>query len=85
MIVTIAAFTSLTAETRVVRGPYLQSASTNAVTICWRTDSYLPSRVFYGTNAAAPDSLAFDVTEKTEHALRLTGLAPDTVLPLCAL
>jgi hypothetical protein len=80
VIAAIAIFTCSTgdAATRVVRGPYLQSATTNAVTVCWRTDSFVGSRIAYGTNAAALDNLALD-EERTEHALRLTGLAPDTI------
>jgi hypothetical protein len=64
--------------TRVVRGPYLQSATTNAITICYRTDWYIQGCVAYGTNESTLDSLAIDPEERTEHAIRLTGLEPDT-------
>ena len=64
--------------TRLLRGPYLQSGGSNAMTICWRTDWYVPGRIAYGTNPASLNLVAFDPEEYAEHAMRLTSLQPDT-------
>jgi hypothetical protein len=63
---------------RLLRGPYLQSGGSNTITLCWRTDWYVSSRVLYGTNPAALNLVAFDPEEWVNHALRINGLEPDT-------
>jgi Calcineurin-like phosphoesterase/Immunoglobulin domain/Purple acid Phosphatase, N-terminal domain/Bacterial Ig domain len=61
-----------------LRGPYLQSGSSTSIVVCWRTDWYVNSVVRYGTNPAALDIALTNATSETEHAMRLTGLLPDT-------
>jgi hypothetical protein len=62
----------------VTRGPYLQLASDNSITIRWRTDLGTDSVVRYGTS---PDELmrtARDPRPATEHEVTLHGLEPAT-------
>ncbi len=62
----------------VTRGPYLQMATSSSIVIRWRTDEATDSMVRYGE---APGSLGFTASAPaltTEHAVRLTGLPPDT-------
>ena len=66
------------AEVALLRGPYLQSGTTERVVVRWRTDVAAGSRVEFGL---APDAL--DRTKQvdgatTEHAVELTGLEPET-------
>ena len=61
-----------------LRGPYLQSGSSTSLVVCWRTDWYINSVVRYGTNPASLDFVLTNDTSKTEHAVLLTGLLPDT-------
>ena len=60
------------------RGAYLQNGSPNSITVRWRTASPANSVVRYGTG---PDTLTLSETvsgRRTDHEVRLTGLAPDT-------
>lgn len=62
----------------VLRGPYLQSAAADRMTVCWRTDVDTTSELSYGLS---PDALPPPVVEpgtRTEHAITLTGLLPAT-------
>jgi hypothetical protein len=62
----------------VTRGPYLQQGTPTSVTVRWRTATATDSRVRYGD---APGNLTavVDVAgSATEHAVMLSGLAPDT-------
>lgn len=62
----------------IVRGPYLQMVTADAITIRWRTDKACVGAVDW---SAADDSLGNRVSEdaaSTEHELRLTGLTADT-------
>ena len=59
------------------RGPYLQMANPSALTVCWRSSQAGTGRVRYGTAAnALTNEKAGGRT--TNHAIRLTGLDPDT-------
>ena len=63
---------------RVIRGPYLQLGTDAEVSIHWRTNLATDARVQYG---AAPGSLnlsVVDPTVGTDHAVRISGLAPET-------
>ncbi|MFM8359796.1 MAG: metallophosphoesterase, partial [Verrucomicrobiota bacterium] len=63
----------------VTRGPYLQNVTPDAITLRWRTSVNSDSRVRYGTSADNLAATAASATLKTEHEIRLTGLAPDTL------
>src|SRR5262245_42511137 len=72
------AFSLSQAAAALSRGPYLQMLTKEAVTICWRTDGPLDSRVRFGL---AQDELAWEVTDvvvETNHVVTLTNLAPGT-------
>lgn len=62
---------------QLVRGPYLQAVTPDAITIRWRTDVPTDSRVNYGTHSSdfPPNT---DATLTTEHIVRLSGLTPAT-------
>lgn len=61
-----------------LRGPYLQVATSNSIIIRWRTDTYDRSRVWYGSSPADLSHIADDSTLVTEHIVRLSGLQPET-------
>ena len=63
----------------VTRGPYLQLGSATGVVIRWRTDVPTDGRVRYGASPSALTNIAGPSTVRTEHAVRLTGLTPDTL------
>ena len=70
---------SITAQAQTVtRGPYLQSANDDAVTVRWRTDVATDSVVRYGATAGNLDQSASVGGSTTEHGVRLTGLAPSS-------
>ena len=61
-----------------VRGPYLQAATTTNIVVRWRTDSPADSRVQFGL---ASDALSWKVSDPaltTEHIVTLTNLSPGT-------
>ena len=61
------------------RGPYLQMPAPHAVTLRWQTATATIGSVRYGL---LPKQLGYHVTEGRageEHALRLTGLQPNTL------
>jgi acid phosphatase type 7 len=61
-----------------IRGPYLQSATSNSMVVRWRTDALSRSRVRYGLTVGNLDLVADDNTLKTEHIVKLIGLEPKT-------
>ena len=63
---------------QIVRGPYLQSGGANGMTVCWRTDRATNSLVRYGTTPGNLNLVASNTATLTDHALRITGLNPDT-------
>ncbi len=70
----------LSAQTpQIVRGPYLQLGTEDAISIRWRTDVATDSKLWWG---AAPGSLLATMTRpgsRTDHEIRINGLAPRTV------
>jgi acid phosphatase type 7 len=70
--------TSLAFAATVVRGPYLQTASSDSITVRWRTDTATDSRVQFGTTAGSLTLSASNGTATTEHIVKLTGLSPNT-------
>jgi len=64
--------------TTVIRGPYLQKANSNSITIKWRTNTATESIINYGTSLGVLNSTVFDNTLKTEHELLIPGLIANT-------
>jgi hypothetical protein len=64
---------------RILRGPWLQTGTPTNIIVRWRTDWFEHSRIAYGTNATLLDQIASQSTPTVEHALQLSGLAPDTI------
>jgi hypothetical protein len=63
---------------QVIRGPYVQSAAADRMTVCWRTDVASTSELSYGL---AADTLAVPEVQsgtRTDHAVTVTGLQPAT-------
>jgi hypothetical protein len=63
---------------QVVRGPYLQSAGPDRMTVCWRTDVATTSELAWGDTVAVSGVPAIDPGTRTDHAVTLTGLAAAT-------
>jgi len=61
-----------------IRGPYLQVATSVSINIRWRTDVANRSRVRYGLQPDALNLLQDDSTLNTEHNVKLSGLQPGT-------
>lgn len=63
---------------QIIRGPYVQSAASDRMTVCWRTDVATTSELSHGLSV---DSLGTPVVvpgNRTDHAVTLTGLQPAT-------
>jgi acid phosphatase type 7 len=63
---------------KIIRGPYLQAAGSNTMTVRWRTDQPTNSQVAYGTSATKLSQTSGDPQPVTEHIVTLTGLKPAT-------
>ncbi|WP_217605050.1 metallophosphoesterase family protein [Chitinophaga sp. GbtcB8] len=61
-----------------LRGPYLQVATSNSIIIRWRTTTMTRSVVNYGTAANQLESTAQEPALTFEHQVKLTGLTPRT-------
>jgi hypothetical protein len=61
---------------RLIRGPYLQVATSNSIIIRWRTDALTRSVVNYGAETNALTMKAEDAALTFEHKVQLTGLSP---------
>lgn len=70
---------ALAQQTFVSRGPYLQSAAPDRITVRWRTSFPEASRVLYGPSPDALESEAVVDGERTEHEVMLAPLDPATV------
>lgn len=62
----------------ITRGPLLQMVSGSAISIVWKTNEMMPSKLSYGISENALTSSVKDETPKKAHELRITGLTPDT-------
>lgn len=60
-----------------LRGPYLQSATSQSIVIRWRTDIPTDSRVSFGMQAGALTNTVDSATLVTDHEVVLTGLEPN--------
>lgn len=63
---------------QLIRGPYLQVATTSGIVVRWRTDAFARSRVRYGTSPDKLDMFADDSVLTTEHLVKITGLSAGT-------
>ncbi|HEX7846250.1 MAG TPA: metallophosphoesterase family protein, partial [Chitinophagaceae bacterium] len=63
---------------KLLRGPYLQVATTNSIIVRWRTDELDVSFVRFGTDRSKLDQLAGNNYRTREHIVTLTGLKPQT-------
>lgn len=68
-------FTSLSQT--IIRGPYLQKGTATSVVVKWRTDINVSTIIEYGINESYSSTFN-ESTPKTEHALEITGLSPNT-------
>src|SRR3954468_20696275 len=59
-----------------MRGPYLQAATSNSIIVRWRTEALSRSRVRFGTDAGKLDGFSDDSTLVTEHKVKLNNLVP---------
>jgi len=62
----------------ILRGPYLQQAADDEMTIRWRSLFATTGTVYYGTSSASLTNSLMDAGSTNEHEIRLTGLDPDT-------
>ncbi len=60
------------------RGPYLQKAASNRMTIRWRSSLSVIGRVRFGTTSANLNLTVDDLSATTEHIVELTGLSANT-------
>ena len=58
----------------ITRGPYLQKANSNSITVRWRTDIACDSRVNFGTDSSNLINQVVVAGLRTEHTVELTGL-----------
>ena len=65
-------------EAVLLRGPYLQAASSNSIVIRWRTDVLIRGYVRYGIAPDQLDQTAQDSDLVSEHKILLKGLQPST-------
>ena len=61
-----------------IRGPYLQVGTTDAVTIRWRTNIETDSKVSWGTTFGVYPNSLVDAVLTTEHSVRISPLTADT-------
>ena len=78
MLIFILGLAAASSAAELRRGPYLQSASTNAITIRWRTDVFTDSLVRFGTNSLSLPGVVFDAQLTDEHDVRITNLLAGT-------
>jgi hypothetical protein len=63
---------------RLLRGPYLQSATPTSVVVRWRTSVATNSTVAYSPWLGGESQRVVDQAKVTEHVVKLDGLSPDT-------
>ncbi len=61
-----------------LRGPYLQVATSNSIIIRWRTNTMTRSVVNYGVSQDKLDMMAEEPALTFEHKVKLSGLSPRT-------
>jgi 3',5'-cyclic AMP phosphodiesterase CpdA len=65
------------APLQILKGPYLQSVTTDSITIMWETSEPSESRVDYGLTTTYTDCVS-DTTPTELHEITLRGLQTDT-------
>ncbi|OQP46251.1 metallophosphoesterase [Niastella yeongjuensis] len=65
-------------QAHLIRGPYLQVASSTSIVIRWRTDALQRSVVNYSPDEKELKGLAEDPALTFEHKVTITGLSPRT-------
>lgn len=68
----------VTEPVKLIRGPYLQVASSTGIMIRWRTDVSARSKVRYGLSPDKLDQSVEDIAYLTEHKVKLKDLKPYT-------
>ncbi|MGN6440167.1 MAG: metallophosphoesterase [Agriterribacter sp.] len=61
-----------------VRGPYLQAGTSTSMNVRWRTFTSEASRMRYGLSPGSLTMTVEELTPKTEHDLKISGLTPAT-------
>jgi hypothetical protein len=62
----------------IVRGPYLQKATTNSMIIKWRTDVACDSKIMYGSSTGSLSNTEINPAFTTEHEVLINNLSPYT-------
>lgn len=70
---------ALTAQSVLIRGPYLNLGTSESMVVRWRTDVSEVGVVKYGTNPDQLDQTASDVTATRDHEVVIKDLQPATV------
>lgn len=70
--------TDIEGQIKLIRGPYLQSATDKSIVVRWRTDKPSGSSVTCGTNILTPNQTVGQTSPTTEHIVKLEGLSPNT-------
>lgn len=78
LLVWAADLTFTTTELHVVRGPFLETAAPDAITVSWRTSVPTTGTLKVGTSPSALAMMASDSTSATQHEVRISGLQPGT-------
>jgi len=73
----VVSFSGSLEGTEVVRGPYLQNATPQSVTVKWRTEEPIESIVRYGTNLAELSDVRGNLVSTTNHEVQVSGLLAD--------
>lgn len=63
----------------VTRGPYLQLGTPTSIVVRWRTSTPVVGRVQFGPLPGLFSESGQETSARTEHEVRLTGLAPDAI------
>ncbi|MEO6285702.1 MAG: metallophosphoesterase [Dyadobacter sp.] len=71
-------FSTLGFAQTLIRGPYLNVATSTSMVVRWRTDQATNSRVRYGLSPGALSDVKESGTSETEHEIKLTDLKPKT-------
>ncbi len=62
----------------VIRGPYLQSGTTNSMIVRWRTDAPTNSKILFGTDLFDLKDTIVDFELLLDHEVFIPGLTPNT-------